>query len=125
MQTADAVEAALGWTLKPEGLCRDDVCVLVPDRAALLGDASPDASPDAGPDGETLDVRVLGALLDRPVVVDDDSGVVAVGLPRAARRSALQDRKAPDFTLPDLDATQHSLADHRSKKRLLVAFSTW
>ncbi len=33
---AAALESALGWTLKPEGLCKDDTCVIVPDRAALM-----------------------------------------------------------------------------------------
>lgn len=112
VQDAATVESTLGWTLKPEGLCRDDTCVLVPDRDALVSDGG-------------IDVRVLGELLDRPVVVDDASGTVAIGAPRGARRAALQDLRAPDFSLPDLDGTWHSLSDHRSKKRLLVAFSSW
>ena len=106
------IASTLGWTLKPEGLCRDDTCLLVPDRDALVSDGG-------------IDIRVLGELLDRPVAVDDASGTVAVGAPRSARRSALQDLRAPDFSLPDLDGTCHSLSDHRSKKRLLVAFSSW
>ncbi len=113
VQDAATVEVTLGWTLKPEGLCRDDTCLLVPDRDALV------------PDADGIDVRVLGELVDRPVAIDEPSGVVAVGAPREARRSALRDLKAPDFTLPDLDGTEHSLSDHRSKKRLLVAFSSW
>lgn len=112
IQDAAAVEAALGWTLKTEGLCRDDTCVIVSDRDALVTDAG-------------IDVRVLADLVDRPVVVDEPSGVVAVGAPRDARRSALRELRAPDFTLPDLDGTAHALSDHRSKKRLLVAFSSW
>jgi hypothetical protein len=112
LQDPSAIESTLGWTLKPEGLCRDDTCLLVPDRDALVSDGS-------------IDVRVLGGLLDRPVAVDEPSGAVAVGTPRDARRSALRDLRAPDFTLPDLDGTWHSLSDHRSKKRLLVAFSSW
>ncbi len=107
-----SLERSLGWTLKPEGLCRDDVCVLVPDRDALELDGR-------------VDVRVVADLLDRPVVVDEPSGTVAVGAPRSARRGALHDLKAPDFVLPDLDGTAHALSDHRSKKRLLVAFSSW
>lgn len=102
----------LGWTLKPEGLCQDDTCVLVPDRAALES-------------GAGLDLTVLGELLDRPVVIDVDGGVAAIGAPRAARRRALDELVAPDFTLPNLDGGVTALSDHRSKKRLLIAFSSW
>lgn len=102
----------LGWSLRPEGLCRDDTCVLVPDRAALVG-------------SDGIDLRVLGDLLDRPVALDDGSNLAAIGLERSRRRSALRDLVAPDFRLPDLDGGVTALSDHRSKKRLLVAFSSW
>ncbi len=102
----------LGWTLKPEGLCRDERCVLVPDRAAL-GTA------------DDVDLRAVADLLDRPVVTDDVAGLVAIGTERNQRRGALNDAVAPDFSLPDVNGGWHSFADHRSKKRLLVAFSSW
>ena len=70
-------------------------------------------------------IPAVTALLDRPIAVDTDAGLVAIGAERAHRRAALRDLRAPDFTLPDLEGTFHSLADHRSKKRLLVAFSSW
>lgn len=108
----DQLEAILGWSLKPQGLCREDVCVLVPDRAALERDGMVDAT-------------AVAALLDRPAVVDETSGVAAIGAPRDRRRGALHDLHAPDFVLPDVDGTPHALSDHRSKKRLLVAFSSW
>jgi len=108
----ERLDATLGWTLKPEGLCRDDTCVIVPDRSALERDGKVDAA-------------AVAALLDRPATVDDRSGVAAIGAPRDARRGALHDLRAPDFVLPDLDGTPHALSDHRSKKRLLVAFSSW
>lgn len=109
---AEQLEATLGWTLKPEGLCRDDTCVIVPDRSALEREGQ-------------IDVTAVAELLDRPAAIDDASGVTAVGAPRAARRRALHDLRAPDFVLPDLDGTPHALSDHRSKKRLLVAFASW
>ena len=104
--------AALGWELKPEGLCRDDVCVPVRDRAALEADGG-------------LDVAAVAAALGRPSVVDADAGVVAVALPAETRRAALDALVAPPFTLPDLDGTLHDFAEWRGRKRLLVAFASW
>ena len=112
MISAQALHDDLGWELKPEGLCRDDVCVLVPDRAALEVDGK-------------IDALAVAAVLDRPAVLDETSGVAAIGAQRSVRRRALDDLQAPDFVLPDLDGTPHALSDHRSKKRLLVAFSSW
>ncbi len=109
---ADELEATLGWTLKPQGLCRDETCVIVPD-------------PDAIRRGDQLDVLAIADLLDRPAVSDDASGLVAIGVPRDRRRSALHDQQAPEFVLPDLDGMPVALSDHRSKKRLLVAFASW
>lgn len=108
----DALEQNLGWTLKLEGLCRDEVCVLVPDRSAIESDGK-------------LDAVAIARLLDRPAVVDAESGVAAIGAPRTKRQSALDDLRAPDFVLPDLDGAEYALSHYRSKKRLLVAFSSW
>lgn len=108
----DELEASLGWTLKPQGLCRDDACVIVPDPDALRRDGR-------------LDVVAVAGLLDRPAVSDDESGLVAIGAPRERRRGALREQRAPDFVLPDLDGMPVALSDHRSKKRLLVAFASW
>jgi hypothetical protein len=107
-----ALEGALGWTLKPEGLCKDDTCVIVHDRAALMS-------------GDRVDVTAVAALIDRPAAHDATSGLVAIGAPRELRRAAVNDMQAPDFTLPDLDGLPMNFSDHRSKKRLLVAFSSW
>jgi len=108
----DALESAMGWTLKPQGLCKDDSCVIVPDRAALMND-------------DKISVTAVAALLDRPAAHDAVSDLVAIGAPRELRRSAVNDMKAPDFTLPDLDGLPMNFSDHRSKKKLLVAFSSW
>ena len=98
---------AIGWELKPEGLCRDGVCV--PFRNT----------------GAAVDLGAAAAALGRAVVVDADAGVAAVALPAEERRSALDARVAPPFVLPDLDGTPHHLGEWRGRKKLLVAFSTW
>jgi len=109
---ADDLTAALGWTLKPAGLCRDDVCVPVRDPAALQV-------------GEQLDLSAVAQAVAQPSVVDLDAGMMAVALSGELRRQALRDLDAPDFTLPDLDGVPHSLSDWAGHKRLLVAFSSW
>jgi len=109
---ADDLTAALGWTLKPAGLCRDDVCVPVRDRSAVQV-------------GERLDLSAVAAAVHQPSVVDLDAGIMAVALSGELRRRALRDLDAPDFTLPDLDGAPHSLSDWAGRKRLLVTFSSW
>ena len=108
----DVLSAAVGWTLKPEGLCRGDQCVLVGDGSAIRV-------------GDKLDLAAVANAVDQPTVVDSDVGIVVLGQPNATRQAALRDRQAPDFTLADLDGTLHSLSDYTGKKRLLVAFSSW
>jgi hypothetical protein len=105
-----ALPAAVGWTLKPEGLCRADVCVPVRDRDALST-------------GDRLDLARVAAALDRPFLTED--GVAVMGEPRATRRLATDGLLAPAFTLPDLQGERHSLEEWRGRKKVLVAFASW
>lgn len=107
-----ALTAALGWELKPEGLCRGDQCVPVADRAGL-----------EMPDG--IDLLAAAAALGRPTATDADANLVAVGVPATDRAMALRDKQAPNFTLDDLDGEPQSFWGWRGKKKLLVAFSSW
>jgi peroxiredoxin len=106
------VRAALGWELKPEGLCRGDVCV-------------PLADPDALTVGPRVDVAMMAAALGRPVVIDGDAGVAAMGLATDDRRRALEGLEAPDFRLPDLAGVTHGLEEWHGQKKLLVTFASW
>jgi hypothetical protein len=108
----DALTDVLGWTLKPEGLCRDDVCVPVRDRDALV-------------EGERVDLVAAADALGRPTVLDADAGILAVATARERRSTALQSLLAPDVTLTDLEGAPHSLSQWRGQKRLLHAFSSW
>jgi hypothetical protein len=108
----DKLPAALGWTLKPEGLCRDDTCVPVRDRTSLFV-------------GDRLDLAAVTSALGRTIVSDTDARVVAVALPAEQRRQALDGLQAPSFTLPDLDGRDHTLDEWRGVKKLLIAFASW
>ena|SRR5439155_9080758 len=108
----DALPQAIGWTLKPEGLCQDDVCVPVRDRAALLV-------------GDDLDLAAIAAVLGRQAVVDAEAGIAVIANDTETRRRALDGLEAPDFALGDLDGATHHLHEWRGTKKLLVAFASW
>ncbi|GJM39197.1 MAG: hypothetical protein DHS20C19_25640 [Acidimicrobiales bacterium] len=100
--------AAIGWELKPEGLCRGDACV-----------------PVRGLDGDEVDLGAVVEALGSSLLVDDETATVAISVASADRRAALAGRQAPDFTLPDLDGGLHSLEQFAGRKRLLIAFASW
>ena len=106
------LEAALGWSVKPDGLCRGAVCV--PTRN------SPDLVTADG-----IDHAGVAALLGRPLALDVAAGAAALGATASERASRLASLEAPDFTLTDVDGRIHSLSDHRGKKILLVAYASW
>ncbi len=108
----DRLPDVLGWTLKDSGLCRQDTCVPVRDMSAVKV-------------GQQLDLVEVARVLGRPAVADVDAGVMAVALPAELRRQALDDLRAPPFTLPDLEGGRHSLEEWRGVKKLLVTFSSW
>ena len=99
----------LGWERKPEGLCRDEVCIPVP------------SGTPAGP----LDAEVLAGLLRRPLVVDAVERVAAFAAPAAERAAALRSGQAPDFELPDVDGVLHRLSGYRGRKVVLYAYASW
>ena len=108
----DDIAQALGWLRKPEGICRDEVCIPV--------------HPDAGLDtADGLDLAVLARLLGRPLAIDIGERVAFVGESASTRAQALSSLVAPDFSLPDLDGRMHSLSEQRGKKVFLVAWASW
>ena len=109
---AEALQTALGWELKPQGLCKDDRCIPISGRADVVND-----------DG--VDLAVFADLLLRPLALDADERVVCLGAAAAERAAQLASLSAPDFTLPDYLGKQHSLSDYRGKKVLLVAYASW
>ena len=103
---------ATGWDLKPEGLCRDNVCVPIRDDHALVVD-------------DAIDLRAFGAVLGRPVAVEPDAGLAVLGEAPAPLGTRLAALEAPPFTLPDLDGNPVALDDYAGRKRLLIAWASW
>ena len=108
---ASSMSSLTGWELKPEGLCRGDVCVPVRD-------------PELTVDG-AIDAARFAAALGRPAVVDAAAGVVAIGEPSSERRGPIEAGLAPDFTLPQLDGRSFTFSSLGRRKKLLLAWSSW
>ena len=110
--TATDIEKVLGWQVKPEGLCRGDVCIPIDDGIVSQDDNS-------------LNLKDVAAIAGRPSLSAPEARIITIGQPHAVRSKALKDRIAPDFTLPDISGADQALSDWAGKKRLLVAFSSW
>jgi len=107
-----ALEHALGWALKPEGLCRDNLCVPLRARASVET-------------ADGVDLAGVASALSRPLAVDVEARAAYLGVSAHERGHRLASLEAPDFTLPDLEGRLHSLREQRGKKVLLVAYASW
>lgn len=109
VSAADA-ERAVGWTLKPEGMCRDEICVPLPQGMARDG---------------RVDLAAFWRHLGNPVLSSDAGDVWMLGTGVEARRAALEGLEAPDFTLPDLAGKPHTLSSLRGRKVFLATWASW
>lgn len=102
------------WRLKPEGFCKDELCVPVPParKAEFI-------------DGDLQNLAALAGLLGQPVIHDAAHSLWCIGASSAERKRALTSLEAPDFTLPDIDGRMHSLSAHRGRKVLLASWASW
>ena len=100
-------ERSTGWTLKPEGACRGDVCVPLPDSG-----------------GEDVDVVAVADRLGMPLIHDEAEGLWALG-PASLSGHALATAEAPDLELPDLAGDMFRLRSLRGQKVLLVAWAPY
>ena len=100
------LERRTGWRIKPQGACKGDRCVPLPDIA-----------------GQRVDARALAGRLGMPLVRDEPSGFWCLG-PEAGGR-ALSDVRVPDLVLPDVHGREFRLRSLRGSKVLLVAWASW
>jgi hypothetical protein len=104
--SAEDLERRTGWQMRPEGACKADRCVPLPE-----------SSPGQ------LDVELLAERLDMALVRDEAHALWALG-PESGGR-ALLSAEAPDVTLPDRHGNPFSLRSLRGTKVLLLAWASW
>jgi len=102
-------EAGTGWSLKPQGACRGEVCVPLP--------------PDALRDG-AVDVAAVAQRLGMPLVDDADAGLWALG-PETLSGHALPTAEAPELVLPDVDGNEFRLSSLRGQKVVIVSWAPY
>lgn len=100
-------EETTGWTFKPEGACKGQVCI-----------------PLSAPVGDSVDLVAMAGEMGLPVVSEPELGYWAVG-PESVGARALTSAQAPSLVLPDLDGNAFDLASLRGKRVLLYAWAPY
>jgi len=116
ISTADLTRAT-HFELKPQGVCRDQLCFPVPKSRA-----SEFVRKDSGT--TLFNLSAFALLVNQPVAHDEALSTWYFGL-RSDQREGLSSLQAPDFTLPDMAGKMHSLSDFHGKKVLLVTWASW
>ena len=104
--TPAELRARTGWDLQPEGLCKADRCVPLPNG-----------------DNERIDVGVLSERLGMALEHDAKHGLWALG-PESGGR-ALLSAELPPIKLPDRHGKPFSLESLRGMKVLIVTWASW
>ena len=94
-----------GWTIKPEGACRAEVCVPL------------------GP-SEGFDLAATAQRLRMALVHDEEAGLWALG-PESLGDRALVSAQAPELVLDDVDGTEFRLSSLRGQKVVLVSWAPY
>jgi len=98
-----------GWEVKPEGACKADRCVPLPEDARL--------------DGGRIDARSLSERLGMALLHDSEHDLWALG-PESGGQ-ALSSAELPDVVLPDRRGNPFSLESLRGTKVVLLAWASW
>jgi peroxiredoxin len=107
-----------GFVLKPEGLCREELCL------PLRQDE--DSASFARRDGQKwLNLTELARKAKQEYVRDAHADVWSFGEFPLTRAGFLRSALAPDFALEDRQGKTVRLSDFRGKKVLLVTWASW
>ncbi len=109
---------ATGFAVKPQGVCRAELCFPIPkhrksDFLAQRGKVT------------WFNLSEFGRLLKQPMTRDERQAAWYFGPRPDTQNAYLESLQAPDFTLPDLQGKMHSFADFRGKKVLLITWASW
>jgi len=109
---------ATRFVIKPQGVCRDELCFPLPKNRKAEFVLKKGAT-------TWFNLSEFAKLINQPVITDQKNGVWYFGARAAEQNGGLASFAAPNFTLPDLNGKLHSLSDFRGKKVLLVTWASW
>jgi peroxiredoxin len=107
-----------GFILKPEGLCRDEICI--PLRQSENSDMYMQRQGQ-----KWLSLTQFARNGQQAFVHDDATDTWSFGEYPHARDNFLQSAMAPDFELKDRKGKTVKLSDFRGKKVMLVTWASW
>ena len=114
--TLDDLKRATGFVIKPQGVCRDELCFPIP-KARSSAFLSKQQSTT------WFNLSEFARLLRQPIAHEKEVWYFG---PRADEQNAfISSLVAPDFKLPDMNGKSHSLSEFRGKKVLLVTWASW
>jgi len=116
--TTSDLTRATRFVIKPQGVCRDQLCFPLPKNRKAEFFAKKGAT-------TWFNLSEFAGLIKQPFTSDQKNGVWYFGARSEEQNGYLASLEAPNFTLPDLNGRVHSLADFRGKKVLLVTWASW
>src|SRR5262245_36088880 len=102
--TLAALKSATGFVLKPQGVCRDELCFPIPKGRS-------DAFLSKQGRITWFNLSEFARLLRQPAAHDAENNVWYFGPRPDVQNSFVSSLVAPDFTLPDMTGKMHSLRD--------------
>jgi hypothetical protein len=116
--TTSDLTRATRFVIKPQGVCREELCFPLPKNRQTEFILKKGAA-------TWFNLSEFARLIRQPFVSDQKNGVWYFG-PRVTEQNGyLASLEAPNFTLPDLNGKLHSLTDFRGKKVLLITWASW
>ena len=110
------LKRATGFVIKPQGVCRDELCFPIPKarRSAFLSKQRTTT---------WFNLSEFARLLRQPIAHEKEVWFFG---PRPDEQNAfINSGAAPNFKLPDINGKPHSLSDFRGKKVLLLTWASW
>ena len=116
--TTSDLTRATRFVIKPQGVCRDELCFPLPKSRTAEFVSTKGAT-------TWFNLSNFARLIKQSFVTDQKNNVWYFGVRAEEQNGYLASLEAPNFTLPDLNGKPHSLADFRGKKVLLVTWASW